>query len=99
MKAGKDFGKLSSIAGRPDRMDVIRQRTSSPLILRLPQRRPATAGPTLRQLESRRRFKEAVQYAKSVLRDPESYEAWRRHLKPTRSVYTAVIARYLKHTT
>lgn len=51
---------------------------------------------TKKQKERNGRFKKAVAYAKSILRDPEARAAYEKKLQGKRSVYHAAIAEFLE---
>jgi hypothetical protein len=52
--------------------------------------------PTKKQKAKRSRFKEAVAYAQSIIRDPEKKAAYKKTLKRGKTVYHSAIKEYLK---
>jgi hypothetical protein len=51
---------------------------------------------TSHQLETRKRFKEAAEYAKAVFNDPEKRKAYEQNLNGCSSVYAAAMKDFLR---
>jgi hypothetical protein len=64
------------------------------VVSKLPDMSGITASP--RQEVRRGVFRQAVAYAKSVIRDPEKKAAYEQVLKPGQSVFNAALSNYMK---
>jgi len=51
--------------------------------------------PSQKQKEKRSKFKEAVQYAKSITQDPAAKKIYQKKIKSTQTVYHFAISEYL----
>jgi hypothetical protein len=92
---GKVLGNplLEGVSGRLGNF-TIKQYKDKIVLTNNPERRKRK--PTAVQKEKRSLFKEAVTYAKRVLKDPKRAAAYARNLKGKRNVFQAALSDYLK---
>lgn len=57
----------------------------------------STVKPTKKQMEAKRKFHEAVSYAKAILADPRRKEAYQKLIPPGKSIYHFAIAEYMQN--
>ncbi len=84
---------LAGIHGALGKTFVIKQYKDKVVYANFPRR--SRKKPTATQKDQRQLFKEAVMYAKMILRDPKQKKAYERKLKGKRTVYHAALAEYL----
>lgn len=84
---------LAGIHGALGKTFVIKQYKDKVVYANYP--RKSRKKPTATQKDQRQLFKEAVMYAKMILRDPKQKKAYERKLKGARTVYHAALSEYL----
>lgn len=84
---------LKGISGRVGDI-VIKQYRSGTVITKVPDMSGIL--PTKSQKKNRRRFSDAVKFAKSIVADPDEHAAWKSKTRKGTSVYHAAMRAYLK---
>jgi hypothetical protein len=84
---------LRGMHGQIGKFFVIRQCRNGIVLAKFPEK--SSVKPTARQEQAKMRFKEAVEYAKSIQYDPVKYEAYKKKLKRNQTVFTMAVAEYL----
>jgi hypothetical protein len=84
---------VDSIKGRIGEI-IIKQYGKRTVVSRVPDM--SGIKPTKKQTAKRSKFKEAVAYAQSIIRDPEKKAAYKKTLRRGKTVYHEAIKEYLK---
>jgi hypothetical protein len=85
---------LKSLSGKLGGQLVFKQYGSKTVVTKYPDMRRVKRS-RLQKLKAQQ-FKEAVVYAKSILRDPKKRKAYAKKVKRGKTVYHTAIAEYLK---
>lgn len=94
MARAKSSPVISAIKGRIGDI-VLKQYGNRTVVSKLPDM--SKIRPTKKQKAERSRFKEAVAYAQSIVRDPKKKAAYKKTLRRGKRVYQSAIKEYLKN--
>lgn len=86
---------IQGLSGRIDRL-LLKQYRYGTVLSKMPDRSKVKL--SAKQKKANKRFQEAVQYAKGVLKDPPMHKLYAKELKKGKSLYHAALSDFLKRT-